>query len=127
VAAALLDDGIPIFVASYLERFVSIFPVPPSYTSSADHRHKLEHFSKAITANLLGGVGYFYGTSIIDVSLTQEWDQDDNWPGDEEGEPASQGARFAEPMALLTATPSRSSFARGFYWYVILDCLQYHG
>lgn len=73
----------------------------------------LKSFSKAITSNLFGGIGYFYGTSIVDKGFAYEWDQDDEID-DEDDE--QNGARLTEPRALLTATPSRSFFPRGFYW-----------
>jgi mannosyl-oligosaccharide glucosidase len=69
-------------------------------------------FSKAITANLLGGVGYFYGPSIIQRKSSYEWDDDADGIADEE-----EGPRLTESRGLLTATPSRSFFPRGFYWY----------
>ena len=52
--------------------------------------------ARAALSNLLGGIGYFYGTS--DVRLP--------------------GGRLAQswPAALFTAVPSRSFFPRGFIW-----------
>jgi mannosyl-oligosaccharide glucosidase len=118
--AATLEAGIPALVESYHTRFQNTFPIPRSYNSPKTKA--LESFSKDITANLLGGIGYFYGTSIVDKGFAHEWDQDDAYDfatsksiddNDEDGE---KGARLTAPMALLTATPSRSFFPRGFYW-----------
>lgn len=64
----------------------------------------------------MGGVGYFYGTSLIDRGFAYEWDQDDDSDGGESGQ--RKGPTLVEPKSLLTATPSRSFFPRGFYWYV---------
>ena len=113
--AAVLDEGIPALSAAYNARFDSVFPIPPNYeTSDSD---SLRTFSKAITSNLIGGVGYFYGTSIVDRGFAYEWDQDDDSdPSDASGE--KTGPTLVPPMSLLTATPSRSFFPRGFYWYV---------
>ncbi|KAH9952220.1 glycoside hydrolase [Amylocystis lapponica] len=108
---SILDEGISSLVASYNERFDSVFPIPSSYPTS--DAASLKEFSKAMTSNLIGGIGYFYGTSIVDKSFAYEWDQDE----DSVGEPdAHKGAKLTEPKALLTATPSRSFFPRGFYW-----------
>lgn len=78
-------------------------------------------FSKAITSNLLGGIGYFHGTSIVDSSaLTRdEEDDDDDAPGFVDDAQIKQRAIAATAPAreLLTATPSRPFFPRGFYWY----------
>ncbi|KAI0362709.1 glycoside hydrolase [Trametes cingulata] len=110
--SAVLDEGIPSLSAVYNDRFDSVFPLPPTYqTSDPD---SLRSFSKAITSNLIGGIGYFYGPSIVDRSFAYEWDQDEDSVIEEPGE--KKGPTLAPPKALLTATPSRSFFPRGFYW-----------
>lgn len=58
---------------------------------------------KAAIANLLGGIGYFYGQSKI--ALPKDFVQ-------------MHGTKFISywPAALYTAVPSRSYFPRGFLW-----------
>ena len=106
--AASLDQGIPTLTSAFAARFKSVFPIPPVNQTT-------EKFSQAITSNLLGGIGYFYGPSIEDRGFTYEWD-------DEDGETENQGSKgpeLTEPRELFTATPSRSFFPRGFYWCVL--------
>lgn len=118
--ATTLDQGIPALVASYSQRFQSIFPYPRDYPTAK--QPSLEAFSKAITSNLVGGVGYFYGTSIVNRRFSYEWDEDEdtfqstNIKEEGDAEISMDGAKLTEPKALLTATPSRSFFPRGFYW-----------
>lgn len=89
---------------------------------TASKKKSLETFSREITANLMGGIGYFYGTSIVDRGFSHEWDEEEEFGfasargGDGGDEVQEKGARLTEPRALLTATPSRSFFPRGFYW-----------
>lgn len=108
--AQTMDQGIPALVESYTQRFRDIFPYPSDYP--VDKKESLEAFSKAITSNLVGGVGYFYGTSIVNRKFSYEWDEEEDSTGG-----ADEGAKLTEPKALLTGTPSRSFFPRGFYWY----------
>ncbi|KAJ7172722.1 glycoside hydrolase [Mycena filopes] len=112
LSSATLDQGIPALVASYGKRFQDAFPFPSDYPAAK--RDSLEAFSKAVTSNLVGGVGYFYGTSIVNKKFSYEWDEEDD--AQTNGEDPETGARLTEPKALLTATPSRSFFPRGFYW-----------
>ena len=67
--------------------------------------------SKISLSNLLGGIAYFYGTSLV-VN-----------PPPGASQPARGSAEFHKlpvvdywPTALFTATPSRSQFPRGFLW-----------
>jgi mannosyl-oligosaccharide glucosidase len=107
-------------VASYNQRFQTVFPYPGHYP--ADKQQSLEAFSKAITSNLVAGVGYFYGTSIVNRKFSYEWDEDEdtfqtsNTKEHSDDKNSVTGAKLTEPKALLTATPSRSFFPRGFYW-----------
>ena len=109
----MFDEGIKALTESYDKRFEEIFPIPASYTPS--DRDSLVAFSKAITSNLIGGIGYFYGESIVDRSFAEEWDEDEESTLDFESSRTPNPQR-TEPLELLTATPSRSFFPRGFYW-----------
>ncbi|KAF4576863.1 Processing alpha glucosidase I [Pleurotus pulmonarius] len=110
LSPSILDQGIPALVESYRQRFQATFPIPSDYPIS--NRGSLESFSRDITANLIGGVGYFYGTSIVNRGFAHEWDEDEETSSHN----FDNGPTITEPKALLTATPSRSFFPRGFYW-----------
>jgi len=105
--ATSLDQGIPALTSAFAARFKSVFPIPTANQTT-------ERFSQAITSNLLGGIGYFYGSSIEDRGFAYEWDDEDGEAEDQQ----SKGPKLTEPRELLTATPSRSFFPRGFYWCV---------
>lgn len=55
-------------------------------------------FAREALANVLGGIGFFHGSSIA---------------ADEEGQ---EEPSMLPPVSLLTATPSRVVFPRGFLW-----------
>lgn len=100
IAAPALTAALDIVKAKYETVFADVFPT--------DELHA--KFSKEITANLLGGVGYFHGTSLVDRSFRYDWDEEEAAPS------SGEGPELTEPRSLLTATPSRSFFPRGFYW-----------
>lgn len=58
--------------------------------------HRDVMFARAALSNLLGGIGYFYGSTVVK---------------DDKG-----GEKFMKARGLLTATPSRAIFPRGFLW-----------
>ncbi|BGP56919.1 Processing alpha glucosidase I [Rhodotorula sphaerocarpa] len=91
--------------AAYQQRFSSLFPQIASSFSSGE-----QAFAQAITANLVGGIGYWQGQSIVDRDFSQEWDADNA------GSAPARNPQLTEPRELLSATPSRSFFPRGFYW-----------
>lgn len=72
-------------------------------------------FAQHITSNLVGGIGYFHGSSIIDRHFAHEWDEEDE-DGPDGGKGRERRPELTEERELLTGTPSRSFFPRGFYW-----------
>ena len=58
--------------------------------------------AKAALSNLLGGIGYFYGSSIIAMPRSKG-----------QGSPTTA---LSPAAPLFTAVPSRSFFPRGFLW-----------
>ncbi|KAB5596477.1 Mannosyl-oligosaccharide glucosidase [Ceratobasidium theobromae] len=104
--ATALSAGIEAFRKKFTERFDLIFPIPAKYQA----------FAKDITSNLMGGIGYFYGTSIVDRSGNLDEDDEDEAFMSEAERRERGKPEMAPPAQLLTATPSRSFFPRGFYW-----------
>lgn len=74
------------------DRFESIFQLRRQNYSESEME-----FAKAALSNLIGGIGYFYGKSIVQSKYNKE--------------PVPY---FEAP--LYTAVPSRSFFPRGFLW-----------
>ncbi|CAG8734035.1 28074_t:CDS:10, partial [Dentiscutata erythropus] len=69
-------------------------------------------FAHEILSNLIGGIGYFYGTSIVDRSyMNVDEDEENFWDISRQANP-----QLTSPSSLFTATPSRPFFPRGFYW-----------
>jgi mannosyl-oligosaccharide glucosidase len=85
-------------------------------TAPSEASRLVEAFSQAITSNLLGGIGHFYGTSIVDPSFSNQLDDDGSSADQGTDDKQSTSKDLTEPKALLTGTPSRSFFLRGFYW-----------
>jgi len=106
LGSSTLTNGIAGLKVKLSRRYDEKFPLPRDFSSPA-----VKEFSQSLTSSLMGGVGYFYGASIVDTGFAQEWDEDE-----EETASADAGAKVVEPKGLLTATPSRSFFPRGFYW-----------
>ncbi|KAL1717272.1 glycoside hydrolase family 63 protein [Schizophyllum commune] len=111
LSSAVLDQSIPALQQSYAARFDVALPYPSDFP--VEQYEDMQAFSRAVTSNLVGGVGYFYGTSIVQKKSSYEWDEDEDEDADDTD---SKVAHLTPPNALLTATPSRSFFPRGFYW-----------
>ncbi|KAJ3573199.1 hypothetical protein NP233_g2589 [Leucocoprinus birnbaumii] len=84
LTSATLDQGVPALVEAYGKRFTEVFPYPADFPSQ--DKEKLEQFSKDVTSNLFGGVGYFYGNSIVNKKFSYEWDEDEDSVSDEDDE-----------------------------------------
>jgi mannosyl-oligosaccharide glucosidase len=112
VLAKSLGDKIKEVSLSFSNRFKDVFSPLKPFNSD-----KYAEFSKAMLSNLVGGIGYFYGDSIVDRSYAAEYDEE------EEGfweEAAAARARANpvpdDPRELFTSAPSRPFFPRGFLW-----------
>ncbi|KAI9314210.1 glycoside hydrolase [Dichotomocladium elegans] len=88
----------------FRERFEKTF-----HLKEKGFSNKEIEFGEFLLSNLLGGIGYFYGSSIVDRS---------HHPMQDEETFAGEHTRpqFTSPYSLFTATPSRPFFPRGFYW-----------
>ena len=77
-------------------------------------------FAIEVFSNLLGGIGYFHGTQVIDRETILDEDQFESIKFEhykEEG-----------PYSLFTSVPSRGFFPRGFYWdegFHLLQIMEY--
>ena len=68
-------------------------------------------------SNLVGGIGYFYGDSIVDRSYAAEYDEENEGFWQEAAEARRRGNQKSEgPSELFTSIPSRPFFPRGFLW-----------
>ncbi|KAK9768353.1 Processing alpha glucosidase I [Basidiobolus ranarum] len=68
-------------------------------------------FAKAAMSNMLGGIGYFHGDSIVDDSSEESLDDAELIIDSHE-----PNAKLTPPMTLFSAVPSRPFFPRGFLW-----------
>ena len=70
---------------------------------------EIKLMSQQALSNVLGGIGYFYGAIKINTEGLEFQDtKEGRW---------YKGFRYTlDPKGLLTGTPSRSFFARGFLW-----------
>ncbi|TEY84172.1 hypothetical protein BOTCAL_0020g00480 [Botryotinia calthae] len=98
--------------ASFYARFIPTFdPQPPFDIES------LQRFSSKMFSNLIGGLGYFHGDSVVDRSYAEEYEESNE--GFWEEAAAARGRRQEKlegPSELFTTVPSRPFFPRGFLW-----------
>lgn len=84
--------------------------------SSVFHEDKYAVFAQGLLSNLLGGLGFFHGDSKV---AAKEPEFDETEPDFWMKEKAAMGrasVTTTEPTSLLSFTPSRSVFPRGFLW-----------
>lgn len=74
-------------------------------------------FTQALLSDLLGGLGFFHGDSNVDRSNAPEYKETDVnfWLREKAAMDRAQIAK-TEPTSLLSFTPSRAFFPRGFLW-----------
>jgi mannosyl-oligosaccharide glucosidase len=68
-------------------------------------------------SNLVGGIGYFYGSGLVDRSEAPEYDEENEGFWEEAAEARSRVQPTEEDrQELFTSIPSRPFFPRGFLW-----------
>ncbi|KAL4898614.1 mannosyl-oligosaccharide glucosidase [Aspergillus ambiguus] len=97
---------------SFAERFDKVLsPKSPFNTD------KYSKFSKSMLSNLVGGIGFFHGTDVVDRSAAPEYDEENEGFWEETAEARSRAQPVLEgPKDLFTCVPSRPFFPRGFLW-----------
>lgn len=107
-----LTEGIYDALSTFTKRFQSLYSPQAPFQ---DEQHI--KFSQSLLSNLMGGIGYFYGTSKVDISSAPEYAETDQdfW---EKATSAQSRAVVEEqgPFQLFSAVPSRPFFPRGFLW-----------
>ncbi|XP_062992121.1 mannosyl-oligosaccharide glucosidase [Elgaria multicarinata webbii] len=78
--------------AAFEQRFEETFGL-----AGKGHSPQEQHFARAALSNLLGGMGYFHGRSLVQSPHTEQ-------------------PQLYPEGPLFTAVPSRSFFPRGFLW-----------
>lgn len=111
-----LSAGIAASTNAFDARFEKLFPKIFSAEFDAEH----QAMAKEMVSSMIGGIGYFYGSSIVDRNFAHDYD-DDGLLLTGHSEEMGSGERKRDPQLtedreLFTATPSRSFFPRGFYW-----------
>lgn len=97
---------------SFGERFSSIFRLQEPFTAE-----KYKKFARSMFSNLIGGIGYFHGQSMVDRSYAPEYQEENErfWEEAEEARDRKQ-QKLEGPYQLFSSIPSRPFFPRGFLW-----------
>lgn len=90
-------------------RFARVFP---HITDSDEFDVFKVNFAKELLSSMLGGIGYFHGSSLVDRDFAHEYD--DDYAKEVGGK--DPNPQLTDERELFTATPSRPFFPRGFYW-----------
>jgi mannosyl-oligosaccharide glucosidase len=108
----LLTEEIARTSASFKSKFSAVLAPNPPFTSA-----EYTTFSQHMLSNLVGGIGYFYGDSIVDRSYAVEYEEENEGFWEETAEARARNQLSKDPAAeLFTSIPSRPFFPRGFLW-----------
>ncbi|EON96645.1 putative glycoside hydrolase family 63 protein [Phaeoacremonium minimum UCRPA7] len=97
---------------SFGERFSNVFAPKAPFTAE-----KYKKFGRSMFSNLIGGIGYFYGHSVVDRSYAPEYEEENEGFWEEAAEArARKQEKLEGPYELFSSIPSRPFFPRGFLW-----------
>ncbi|KAA1099946.1 Processing alpha glucosidase I [Puccinia graminis f. sp. tritici] len=116
IDSAALSAGLMAASTAFDQQFKLTFPKIVSDYSAEEQAMAME-----MVSSMIGGIGYFYGSSIVDRNFAHDYDDDGllltgNSEDDDGGNDRKRQPQLTEDRELFTATPSRSFFPRGFYW-----------
>ncbi|QSS50985.1 glucosidase I [Histoplasma capsulatum var. duboisii H88] len=112
MTSTVLTEEIEPASAFFSKKFKEVFPPLPPFNLP-----KYTEFSKAMFSNLVGGVGYFYGDSVVDRSNSPEYEEENELFWEETEQARAQVKPSVDgPSELFTSIPSRPFFPRGFLW-----------
>src|SRR5690554_3314401 len=79
---------------------------------------KYKEYAHNLFSNLLGGIGYFHGTSMVDRSYADEYLEEEEgfWEEAQAAQKRPGVIKEEGPYELFSSIPSRPFFPRGFYW-----------
>ncbi|KAK3169622.1 hypothetical protein OEA41_009006 [Lepraria neglecta] len=82
------------------------------------NKDKYQAFAKSMFSNLIGGIGYFYGDSVVDRSYAPEYEEENEgfWQETADARARPESVKLEAPSELFTSIPSRPFFPRGFLW-----------
>ncbi|BFZ62363.1 Processing alpha glucosidase I [Saitoella coloradoensis] len=107
MTSEVLGERIEEIKTMFRARFDKVFPLKAPFDKG-----EYVSFARELFSSLLGGVGYFHGTSLVDRTHHDE-DSENFW---ESSLSTPRSPQEEGPTTLFTATPSRCFFPRGFYW-----------
>jgi mannosyl-oligosaccharide glucosidase len=112
VTSETLTEEIKKTTQSFEQRFGDVFKLQAPFDQP-----KYQKFAKSMFSNLFGGIGYFYGDSVVDRSYAPEYDEENEgfWEDTAEAR-AKKREQLEGPSELFTSIPSRPFFPRGFLW-----------
>jgi mannosyl-oligosaccharide glucosidase len=111
-AAEIATKEIGNTALSITDRFEKVMPPRAPF-----NKPEYMEFSKAMLSNLIGGIGYFHGSGLIDPSAAPEYDEENEGFWEETAQARSRvQPEEEEPHELFTCIPSRPFFPRGFLW-----------
>jgi len=112
LTSADLSDTVATTSQGFKKKFASIFTPKSPFDAP-----KYTKYSQAMLSNLVGGIGYFHGDSLVDRSYAPEYEEENEGFWEEAAAAQAQAQINREgPAELFTCVPSRPFFPRGFLW-----------